>query len=160
MSSRRTLVAPPCATPAADSFVSSDRLLHGSEQGRRWAAPVDTWDAGRVPAFPPPAWARSSVAPPERGGETGCPSPVATVEASVAARFVPPIFSSSFWGARASSLFFTSLPVQASAPRPGQVNVIRENTEPLLSACRTHIIQTTGFLNRRFAALIPRINHH
>jgi len=45
----------------------------GSEQGRRWAAPVDARHAGRVPALPPPAWARSSVAPPERRGEAGCP---------------------------------------------------------------------------------------
>ena len=73
----------------------------GSEQGRRWAAPVNARHAGRVPALPPPAWARSSVAPPERRGEAGCPSPVATVEAADAARFVPPVFSSSFSGARA-----------------------------------------------------------
>ena len=45
----------------------------GSEQGRRWAAPVDARHAGRVPALPPPAWARSSVAPPARRGEAGCP---------------------------------------------------------------------------------------
>ena len=72
-------------------------------QGRRWAAPVDARHAGRVPALPPPAWARSSVAPPERRGEAGCLSPVATVEAADAARFVPPVFSSSFSGARAKS---------------------------------------------------------
>lgn len=45
----------------------------GSEQGRRWAAPVDARHAGRVPALPPPAWARSSVGPPERRAEAGCP---------------------------------------------------------------------------------------
>ena len=70
-------------------------------QGRRWAAPVDARHAGRVPALPPPAWARSSVGPPERRAEAGCVSPVATVEAAVAARLVPPVFSSSFSGARA-----------------------------------------------------------
>lgn len=75
----------------------------GSEQGRRWAAPVDARHAGRVPALPASAWPLSPVAPPERRGEAGCPSPVDTVEAAAAARFVPPVFSSSFSGARAFS---------------------------------------------------------
>ena len=70
----------------------------GSEQGRRWAAPVDARHAGRVPALPPSAWTRSAVGPPDRRAEAGCPWPVATVEAACAARFVPPVFSSSFFG--------------------------------------------------------------
>ena len=83
----------------------------GSEQGRRWAAPIDARHAGpafallrrgkRVPALPASAWPLAPVAPPERRVEAGCPSPVSTVEAAVAARFVPPVFSSSFSGARA-----------------------------------------------------------
>ncbi len=102
---RRCRSSPPThgATRAVLLLLAAGR---GSEQGRRWAAPVDARHAGRVPALPPPAWARSSVAPPERRGEAGCPSPVVTVEAADAARFVPPVFSSSFSGARALSSYF------------------------------------------------------
>jgi len=64
------------------------------------------WPLAQLPS---PAWARSPVGPPERRAEAGCPSPVDTVEAASAARFVPPVFSSSFFGgARVFSSSFRS----------------------------------------------------
>jgi len=75
----------------------------GSEQGAALGRAAHARHAGRVPALPASAWPLPPFAPPERRGEAGCPSPVDTVEAADAARFVPPVFSSSFSGARAKS---------------------------------------------------------
>ena len=75
-------------------------------QGRRWAAPVDARPAGRGPALPASAWPLPPVAPPERRGEAGCPGRRSRDDAPhLRGRFVPPVFSSSFSGARASSPF-------------------------------------------------------
>ena len=64
---------------------------------------VSARSAGRRPALPPSAWPLPPVAPPERRGEAGCPVAAVASTAASAARFVPPVFSSSFSGARASS---------------------------------------------------------
>ena len=96
---RRCRSSPPRTARHAPCFYSSPLDAARSKDGagpRRLC--FARWPLAQLPS---PAWARSPVGPPERRAEAGCPSPVATVEAADAARFVPPVFSSSFSGARA-----------------------------------------------------------
>ena len=70
---RRSLAVPPLRFACPSRHHGGQGTFTPLSRSTCPAHPVDARHAGRVPALPPPAWARSPVAPPERRAEAGCP---------------------------------------------------------------------------------------